>query len=146
MSHWLRARAGTKRVTEPSHKGSALRHCASLFHKPKPNPNLGRDPRHINCSESLISPFMTVTIPSMNRHVHPSNTSPSDHYRSLDRALAAKYVQLVLAHRRRVVAAQSGGAMRPRCVLTFLSPSHPYFSWQRGNMRSTSIPLRHRYI
>jgi len=52
----------------------------------------------------------------MNRHLHPSNTSPTDRFRSLDRALAAKYVQLVIAHRRRVAAAQSQGGeiMRPR--------------------------------
>jgi len=39
-----------------------------------------------------------------------------DRYRSLDRAFAAKYVQLVLAHRRRVAAVQgaSGETMRPR--------------------------------
>jgi len=61
----------------------------------------------------------------MNKPLHPSKTSPVDRYRSLDRALAAKYVQLVLAHRRRVAAVQSGmslpEAMRPRCVLTYLT-------------------------
>jgi hypothetical protein len=68
--------------------------------------------------------FMTVSTPfSMNRHLHPSNTSPTDRFRSLDRALAAKYVQLVIAHRRRVAAARSHGGeiMRPRCVPSFLS-------------------------
>jgi len=54
----------------------------------------------------------------MNKSLHPSKASPADRYRSLDRALAARYVQLVLAHRRRVAAAQTGmslpEAMRPR--------------------------------
>ncbi|KAI0284549.1 hypothetical protein BGY98DRAFT_910655 [Russula aff. rugulosa BPL654] len=52
----------------------------------------------------------------MNRHLHLSNASATDRFRSLDRALAAKYVQLVMAHRRRVAAAQSHGGdmMRPR--------------------------------
>ena len=66
-----------------------------------------------------------MTTTTMNRHLHPSNTSSADRYRSLDRALAAKYVQLILAHRRRVAAAQSGEVMRPRCVLKFLSPRFP---------------------
>lgn len=67
---------------------------------------------------------MTVNTPfSMNRHLHLSNTPTAARFRSLDRALAAKYVQLVMAHRRRVAAAQSqGGAiMRPRCVPSFMS-------------------------
>ena len=71
---------------------------------------------------------MTVSTPSMNRY--PSNTSPADHFRSLDRALAAKYVHLVMAHRRRVAAAQSHGGeiMRPRCVFSFFfSLSSPDF-------------------
>jgi len=40
---------------------------------------------------------------------HPSNTSPANHFCSLDRALAAKYIHLVMAHHRRVAAAQSHG-------------------------------------
>lgn len=48
----------------------------------------------------------------MNNHPH----------RSVERALANKYIQLVLARRRRVAAGQSGVSlsevMRPRCVLT----------------------------
>jgi HSP20 family protein len=65
----------------------------------------------------------------MNRHLHLSNASATDRFRSLDRALAAKYVQLVMAHRRRVAAAQSHGGdmMRPRCVPSFLSPLYPDF-------------------
>jgi hypothetical protein len=75
----------------------------------------------------------------MSKPLHPSKASPADRYRSLDRALAAKYVQLVLAHRRRVAAAQSGislpEAMRPRCVLTSLTRNvFPDCSRQRGNM------------
>src|SRR6267154_1022139 len=66
---------------------------------------------------------------TMNRHLRPSNTSPTDRFRSLDRTLAAKYVQLVIAHRRRVAAAQSHGEiMRPRCVVPCsLSPFSPDF-------------------
>ncbi len=67
---------------------------------------------------------MTVITPfPMNRH--PSNTPTAHPFRSLDRTLAAKYVQLVLAHRRRVAAAHSHGGetMRPRCVPSFLSLS-----------------------
>ena len=49
----------------------------------------------------------------MNNHPH----------RSVERALANKYIQLVLARRRRVAAGQGGvslsDVMRPRCVLTF---------------------------
>lgn len=78
---------------------------------------------------------MTVsTLFSMNRHLHPSNsntshTSHADRFRSLDRALAAKYVQLVMAHRRRVAGAQSQGGrmMRPRCVPRFPSLFSPDF-------------------
>jgi hypothetical protein len=68
---------------------------------------------------------MTVKTPSaMNNHIHPK-ASRTDRYRSLEHALASKYVQLVLARRRRVAAVQGGvslpEAMRPRCVLTFCS-------------------------
>ena len=48
-----------------------------------------------------------------------------DRYRSLDRAFAVKYVQLVLAHRRRVAAAQGGETMRPRYAFTFLCLPFP---------------------
>lgn len=66
-----------------------------------------------------------MTSYSMNRHIHHSNTSSADRYRSLDRAFAAKYVQLVLAHRRRVAAAQGGETMRPRYAFTFICPLFP---------------------
>jgi HSP20 family protein len=61
---------------------------------------------------------MTVKTPSaMNNHIHPK-ASRTDRYRSLEHALASKYVQLVLARRRRVAAVQGGvslpEAMRPR--------------------------------
>lgn len=54
----------------------------------------------------------------MNKHIHPSKTSHADRYRSLERAFANKYIQLVLAHRRRLAADQGGMSlpevMRPR--------------------------------
>jgi len=54
----------------------------------------------------------------MNNYPHPSKTSHTDRHRSLERALAYKYIQLVLAHRRRVAAVQGGVSfsevMRPR--------------------------------
>ena len=54
---------------------------------------------------------------------HPSNTSPTNHFHSLDHALAVKYVYLVMAHCRRVAAAQchSGEIMCPWNVFSFLS-------------------------
>jgi hypothetical protein len=126
-----RARVGTKRVTEPS---PASEHCMGPDAEAQAKAELrapraervmttqykllrGSAPSRI--SIQFTSLFMTVTtsIP-MSRHLHPSNTSHADPYHSLDRALAAKYVQLVLAHRRRVAAA-AGGTMRPRCVLSF---------------------------
>lgn len=60
---------------------------------------------------------MTVRTPSaMNKHMHPSQTSDADKYRSLERALAKKYIQLVVARRRRLAATQAGlpEVMRPR--------------------------------
>jgi HSP20 family protein len=76
---------------------------------------------------------------AMNKHLHPSNTSHTDRFRSLDRALAAKYVQLVMAHRRRIAAAQSHGGelMRPRCVRSFLSP---FFSDFPGSVEICDQP------
>jgi HSP20 family protein len=73
---------------------------------------------------------MTVKTPlAMNKHVRPSKNSPTDPYRSLDRALATRYVHLVLAHRRRLAAVQHGitsqEPMRPRCVLQRLSTYPP---------------------
>jgi len=54
----------------------------------------------------------------MNKHIHPSKTTHTDRYRPLERALAHKYIQLVLAHRRRLAAIQRGVSlpevMRPR--------------------------------
>jgi hypothetical protein len=54
----------------------------------------------------------------MNKRMEPSKTSHADRYRSLERALANKYIQLVLAHRRRLGANQGGMSMpevmRPR--------------------------------
>jgi len=54
---------------------------------------------------------------------HPSNTSPANHFHSLDHALAVKYIHLVMAHCQRVAATQSHGGeiMHPRCVFSFLS-------------------------
>jgi len=65
----------------------------------------------------LHFPSMTVRTPSaMNKHMHPSETSDADRYRSLERALANKYIQLVLARRRRLAANRGGlpEVMRPR--------------------------------
>lgn len=54
----------------------------------------------------------------MNNHPHPSKATHANQHRSLERALANKYIQLVLAHRRRVAAVQAGVSlsevMRPR--------------------------------
>jgi HSP20 family protein len=107
MSH-LTARPGTKGVS----RGERL--CSAR----------SRDTINTAPSPESRPTFMTLSTPfSM---IHPSsNTSPAHPFRSLDRALAAKYVRLVLAHRRRVAAAHSHGGeiMRPRCVPSFLSPS-----------------------
>lgn len=98
--------------------------------KPRTDPRSRLGPSHYKLFRDPSFPFMTVNTPiSMNRHLHPSNTSTAARFRSLDRALAEKYVQLVMAHRRRVAAAQShGGAiMRPRCVPSFLYLHFPDF-------------------
>ncbi|KAN0136808.1 hypothetical protein V8E53_005249 [Lactarius tabidus] len=72
---------------------------------------------------------MTVKTPlAMNKHVRSSKNSPTDTYRSLDRALATRYVHLVLAHRRRLAAAQHGitsqEPMRPRVEICDQPHSH----------------------
>lgn len=73
---------------------------------------------------------MTVKTPlAMNKQrVRPSKNSSTDPYRSLDRALATRYVHLVLAHRRRVAAAQHGitsqEPMRPRVQICDQPQSH----------------------
>ncbi len=74
---------------------------------------------------------MTVKFPlAMNKHVRPNKNLPNDRYRALDRTLATRYVHLVLAHRRRLAAAQHGltsqEPMRPRCALRRLTSSLPY--------------------
>ncbi|KAH9036814.1 HSP20-like chaperone [Lactarius pseudohatsudake] len=72
---------------------------------------------------------MTVKVPQdMNKHARPSKSSLTDRYRSLDRALATRYVHLVLAHRRRLAAAQHGVTseepMRPRVEICDQPQSH----------------------
>lgn len=99
------------------------------FRAPRCRPESAENLKYINHSSlhSLVtylfqSAFMTIRTPSMNNYPHPSKTSHTDRHRSLERALANKYIQLVLAHRRRVAAVQGGlsfsEVMRPRCVLT----------------------------
>lgn len=118
-----------QRVTEPSRATGAVQ-------AQRPKPRYSADYKLLRVP-SPVFPFMTLnTHFTMNRHLHPSNTSHTDRFRSLDRVLAAKYVQLVMAHRRRVQS-QAGDMMRPRCVLSFVSPFYPDVSCQRGNMRST---------
>jgi HSP20 family protein len=73
---------------------------------------------------------MTVKTPlAMNKqHIRPSKNSPTDRYRSLDRALATRYVHLVLAHRQRLAGAQRGitsqEPMRPRVEICDQPQSH----------------------
>ncbi|KAI0249800.1 hypothetical protein BJV78DRAFT_1225034 [Lactifluus subvellereus] len=74
---------------------------------------------------------MAIRTPiSMNNHLHSAKTPDSlaDRYRSLDRALAARYVQLILAHRQRLAAIQRGVSlsepMRPRVEICDQPQSH----------------------
>jgi hypothetical protein len=106
-----------------NHSRSRLRCCAAADDEPRPRSEIlvttsFREYKYLDflASPSLF-PSMTVrTASATNKHMNPSETSDADRYRSLERALANKYIQVVLARRRRLAANQGGlpEVMRPR--------------------------------
>ena len=121
------ATASTHTCSVPAHahaQGGCGSLPSSLIIKPTWHLYLYNLLKQPNSSAAAFLVHVVVTaliVFSMLVNRHPSNTSPTNHFHSLNHALAAKYVHLIMAHRQRVAAAQSHSG--ELCILSVFSLS-----------------------